>query len=121
MDGSIRISNDIPPGRYAEYLGKAITYLTKAIPYADTHQQMVIRDLIRYYQTGDPKDWLKFDGDWVQDNSPVDFANGFIEVYMDARGAKGTSQSFVSITDFVQKPVLRFCLHALHLSTDYRN
>ncbi len=30
---------------------------------------------------------------------PVDFANGFIEVYRDARGAKGTSQSFVSVTD----------------------
>jgi len=90
---------NIPPGRYAEYLEKAITFLTKAIPYADQHQQTVIRDLIRYYQTGDPKDWLKFGGDWVQDNSPVDFANGFIEVYMDARGAKGTSQSFVSITD----------------------
>jgi dipeptidyl-peptidase-3 len=42
---------------------------------------------------------LKFGGDWVQDDSPVDFANGFIEVYVDARGAKGTSQSFVSITD----------------------
>jgi hypothetical protein len=29
----------------------------------------------------------------------INFANGFIEVYRDARGAKGTSQSFVSVTD----------------------
>jgi dipeptidyl-peptidase-3 len=36
---------------------------------------------------------------WVQNNQPVDFANGFIEVYRDARAAKGTSQSFVTITD----------------------
>jgi dipeptidyl-peptidase-3 len=35
----------------------------------------------------------------VQDNATVDFANGFIEVYRDARGAKGSSQSFVSVTD----------------------
>ena len=35
----------------------------------------------------------------MQNNEPVDFANGFIEIYRDARGAKGTSQSFVSITD----------------------
>jgi len=35
----------------------------------------------------------------VQNNADVDFASGFIEVYMDARGAKGTSQAFVSITD----------------------
>src|SRR5207248_7964280 len=59
----------------------------------------VIADLIRYYQTGDPADWLKFGSDWVQNNATVDFANGFIEVYRDARGAKGSSQAFVSITD----------------------
>src|SRR4029450_725304 len=43
-----------------------------------------------------------FGGDWVRNDATVDFANGFIEVYRDARGAKGTSQSFVTITD---KPV----------------
>ncbi|HZS48228.1 MAG TPA: hypothetical protein VFC63_24375, partial [Blastocatellia bacterium] len=89
----------IPPGLYAKYLQKAIGYLEKASIYADGPQETVIQDLIKYYQTGDPKDWLKFDEDWVQNNEPVDFANGFIEVYLDARGAKGTSQSFVSITD----------------------
>ena len=35
----------------------------------------------------------------MQNNARVDFANGFIEVYRDARAAKGTAQSFVSITD----------------------
>jgi dipeptidyl-peptidase-3 len=59
----------------------------------------VIADLIRFYQTGDPKDWLQFGGDWVRDDATVDFANGFIEVYRDARGAKGSSQSFVTVTD----------------------
>jgi dipeptidyl-peptidase III len=39
---------------------------------------------------------------WVQNDATVDFDNGFIEVYRDARGAKGSSQSFVTITD---KPV----------------
>ena len=38
----------------------------------------------------------------MRNDAPVDFANGFIEVYRDARGAKGSSQSFVTITD---KPV----------------
>src|SRR5262249_47345351 len=57
---------------------------------------------IRYYETGDPKDWLQFDADWVQNDARVDFANGFIEVYRDPRGAKGSSQSFVTVTD---KPV----------------
>ncbi|MEO6390446.1 MAG: peptidase M49 [Pyrinomonadaceae bacterium] len=87
------------PGLYAKYLSQAIKYLTLAREYAEPGQDQVIDDLIRYYQTGDPQDWLKFGASWVQNNPPVDFANGFIEVYADARGAKGTSQSFVSITD----------------------
>jgi dipeptidyl-peptidase-3 len=92
----------VPPGRYATYLKKAIGYLEKARDAADPPQAAVIADLIRFYQTGEPKDWLQFGGDWVRNDATVDFANGFIEVYRDARGAKGTSQSFVTITD---KPV----------------
>ncbi len=89
----------VPPGLYADYLAKANSYLEKAAASADPAQAKVIRDLIRFYQTGDPQDWIHFGIDWVQNNAPVDFANGFIEVYRDARGAKGTSQSFVSVTD----------------------
>jgi dipeptidyl-peptidase-3 len=89
----------VPAGLYAKYLGRAIEYLTKAREYAEPGQAQVIDDLIHFYQTGEPQDWLKFGASWVQNNPPVDFANGFIEVYADARGAKGTSQSFVSITD----------------------
>ncbi len=89
----------IKPGVYAVFLKKANEYLEKAAQAADPQQAKVIRDLIRYYQTGDPKDWIAFDIDWVQNNAAVDFANGFIEVYRDARGAKGSSQSFVSVTD----------------------
>jgi dipeptidyl-peptidase-3 len=92
----------VPPGLYATYLRRANLYLEKARALADPKQAQVISDLVRYYQTGDPSDWLKFGADWVQNNAPVDFANGFIEIYRDARGAKGSSQSFVSITD---KPV----------------
>ena len=89
----------IPPGLYATFLKRTNEYLTKAQAVADPKQAQVIADLIRYYQTGDFNDWLKFGSDWVQDNSTVDFANGFIEVYRDTRGAKGSSQSFVSLTD----------------------
>ncbi len=35
----------------------------------------------------------------MQNDATVDFDNGFIEIYRDARGAKGSSQSFVTITD----------------------
>ena len=89
----------IPPGRYALFLQKAVDYLQKARAVAEPGQDAVIDALIRYYQTGDPADWLRFGALWAVNNPPVDFANGFIEVYRDARAAKGTSQSFVSITD----------------------
>jgi dipeptidyl-peptidase III len=92
----------IPPGLYAPYLKKAISYLEKAKAVAEPQQSQVIGDLIRFYQTGDRKDWLQFGGDWVRNDAEVDFANGFIEVYRDPRGAKGSAQSFVSVTD---KPV----------------
>ena len=92
----------VPPGAYATFLKKAIGHLEKARAVADPAQARVIGDLIRYYQTGERSDWLQFGGDWVRNDAIVDFANGFIEVYRDARGAKGSAQSFVSITD---KPV----------------
>ena len=89
----------IPPGLYAQFLRKAIENFQKARAFAEPGQETVIDDLIRFYQSGEPEDWLRFGASWVQNSANVDFANGFIEVYRDARGAKGTSQSFVSVTD----------------------
>ena len=88
-----------PPGLYAEYLRRANIALEHARAYASPAQAKAIGSLIRFYQTGDPHDWVQFGIDWVADNPAVDFDNGFIEVYRDARGAKGSSQSFVTITD----------------------
>ena len=92
----------VPPGLYATHLRKAIDFLKNARNYAEPPQATVISNLIRFYETGDPADWLTFGGNWVRNDATVDFANGFIEVYRDPRGAKGSSQSFVTITD---KPV----------------
>jgi dipeptidyl-peptidase-3 len=89
----------IPPGLYATFLKKAISCLDKARAVAEPPQAAVLAGLIRFYQTGDFNDWLQFGAAWVQSNATVDFANGFIEIYRDANGMKGSSQSFVSITD----------------------
>jgi len=89
----------VPPGLFAEYLRRANVALEHARAYASPAQAKAIADLIRFFETGDPHDWIQFGIDWVQDNPPVDFDNGFIEVYRDARGAKGSSQSFVTVTD----------------------
>jgi dipeptidyl-peptidase III len=89
----------VPAGMYAPFLKKAVGYLEKARAYAEPGQAPVLEALVRYYETGNPADWIGFGVNWVQNNPSVDFANGFIEVYRDARAAKGTSQSFVTITD----------------------
>src|ERR1019366_9424554 len=89
----------IPPGLYATFLKKAAACLQKARGYAEPEQAEAIGHLIRFYQTGKYADWLRFGTAWVQNDPTVDFDNGFIEVYRDARGAKGSSQSFVTITD----------------------
>ncbi len=89
----------IPAGRDAQYLRRANDAFEQARKYASPAQSKAIADLIRYYQTGNPQDWIQFGIDWVQDNPSVDFDNGFIEVYRDARGAKGSSQSFVTVSD----------------------
>ena len=52
--------------------------------------------LITFYQTGETADRVAYDIAWVEDkDSPVDTINGFIEVYMDARGVKGAWEALV--------------------------
>jgi dipeptidyl-peptidase III len=89
----------VAPGLYATYLKKSVECFEKARTYAEPGQAEAIAHLIRYYQTGNYADWVAFGTAWVQNDATVDFDNGFIEVYRDARGAKGSSQSFVTITD----------------------
>jgi dipeptidyl-peptidase III len=100
-DGRVR------PGLYAAYLTRAIEYLEKARGLADAAQAQVIGGLIQFYRTGEPKDWLQFGGDWVRNDATVDFANGFIEVYRDPRSAKGSSQSFVTVSDRAVSDAMR--------------
>lgn len=92
----------VPPGLYATFLKKANDCLANARAYADPQQAEAIGHLIRFYQTGEYAEWAAFGIAWVQNDAVVDFDNGFIEVYRDARGAKGSLQSFVTVTD---KPV----------------
>lgn len=92
----------VPPGLYATFLKKAVECFQKARGYAEPQQAEAIDHLIRFYQSGEYAEWVAFGATWVQNDATVDFDNGFIEVYRDARGAKGSSQSFVTITD---KPV----------------
>ncbi|HTQ78510.1 MAG TPA: peptidase M49 [Thermoanaerobaculia bacterium] len=100
----------VPPGLYAKELQAVNRELAAAAAVADRvdpGQAEEIRALIRFYQTGELADWTSFNVLWVKNDSPVDFASGFIEVYKDSRGVKGSSQMFVSVTDQILEPLMQ--------------
>ncbi len=88
-------------GMYSPAIGKIIGWLEKASGVAENaEQQKAIDLLIQYYRTGDLKTFDDYSVAWVQDvNSRLDVVNGFIEVYMDPIGKKGSFESVVSIKD----------------------
>lgn len=93
----------IPPGRYAKEISAINVELKKALPYAPEPTKKAITKLIRYNQTGSMDDWREFNIAWVQDNdSTIDFILGFIEVYVDARGMKGSWESVISFRDEIK-------------------
>lgn len=88
-------------GLYGAALERVVYWLDKAKEVADTPQQAeALGLLIEYYQTGDLETWDQYNIAWVQDTSPiVDYINGFIEVYNDPIGYRGSFESIVQIKD----------------------
>ncbi len=83
-------------GRYDKEIRNIIGRLDAAVPYATPAMAAALRALIKFYTTGDTADRIAYDIAWVQDKeSPVDTINGFVEVYMDARGTKGAWEALV--------------------------
>jgi dipeptidyl-peptidase-3 len=83
-------------GRYDAEIRQIITHLEAAIPFATESMANALRALIQWYRTGETADRVKYDIAWVGDKaSPVDTINGFIEVYMDPRGIKGSWEALV--------------------------
>jgi dipeptidyl-peptidase-3 len=83
-------------GRYDAEIRRIVQHLEAAIPYATTSMATALRALIKWYQTGETADRVAYDIAWVQDkDSPVDTINGFVEVYMDPRGHKGSWEALV--------------------------
>ena len=83
-------------GRYDKEIRQIITHLEAAIPFATEPMANALRALIQWYRTGENSDRVKYDVAWVADKaSPVDTINGFIEVYLDPRGIKGSWEALV--------------------------
>ena len=83
-------------GRYGKQIAEIVKHLEAAIPFASEATAAALKALIQWYRTGDDGDRAKYDIAWVKDkDAPVDTINGFIEVYMDPRGVKGSWESVV--------------------------
>jgi dipeptidyl-peptidase-3 len=83
-------------GLYDAQIRTIVSHLRAAIPYATEAMSKALGALIRFYETGAAEDRVAYDIAWVQDkDSPVDTINGFVEVYMDARGTKGAWEGLV--------------------------
>jgi dipeptidyl-peptidase-3 len=88
-------------GMYSDAIEKIVYWLEKAKEYAfDDLQKKVVSLLIDYYKTGDLQIFDEYSIEWVKElASPIDFINGFIEVYGDPLAYKGSWESVVQITD----------------------
>ena len=83
-------------GRYGKEIAEIVRHLEAAIPFASEPTAAALTALVQWYRTGDDGDRAKYDIAWVKDkDAVVDTINGFIEVYMDPRGVKGSWEGVV--------------------------
>jgi dipeptidyl-peptidase-3 len=88
-------------GRYTQALERVVYWLEQAIAVAeDDDQRRALELLVKYYRSGDLADFDAYNIAWVADTaSRVDAINGFIEVYNDPLGMRGSYESVVSFRD----------------------
>ncbi len=88
-------------GLYGAAIKEIVSWLLRAQKYAENEEQKHLIDLlVKYYRTGDLKDFDRYSIAWVQQHEgKIDFINGFIEVYGDPLGLKGTWEGIVEYKD----------------------
>lgn len=87
--------------KYGAAIEKIVYWLEMASTVAENDKQRSVIDaLIKYYKSGDLADFNEYCIKWVDEKeSAVDFINGFIEVYDDPLGMKGTWEGLVEYRD----------------------
>ena len=100
-DGEVREVFWSANGRYANAIRHIVYWLRKAAGVAENEQQRkVIELLISYYESGDLQTFNQYCIEWLQEHdSAIDFINGFIEVYGDPLGLKGSWEGLVEYID----------------------
>ena len=83
-------------GRYGFQIEEITKHLQAALQFATEPMKKALTALIKVYRTGETDDRRAYDVSWVEDKaSPVDTINYFTEVYVDARGIKGSWEGLV--------------------------
>ena len=88
-------------GLYGHAIRQIVYWLRKAIGVAENEaQKSYISLLIKYYESGDLNVFNQYCIEWVGEHeSSIDFINGFIEVYGDPLGLKGSWEGLVEYID----------------------
>ena len=88
-------------GLYGSAIHHILYWLGKAMTVAENDQQRkVIQLLMEYYQTGDLRLFDQYSIEWLKElDGQIDFINGFIEVYGDPLGMKGSWEGLVEYKD----------------------
>lgn len=89
-------------GRYANSIKEIIGHLERAKANAENEEQATALGLlIEYYETGDLAKWDDYNIAWVgTTGGDVDYINGFVEVYNDPMGYRGSYETIVQVKDF---------------------
>ena len=100
-DGEVREEVWSAEGRYGNAIRHIVYWLEKAMGVAENdRQRRVIALLIHYYNTGNLRVFNDYCIEWVGEHEGrIDFVNGFIEVYGDPLGLKGSWEGIVEYKD----------------------
>ena len=101
-DGTIGESVWHANGMYGAAIKEMIKWLELAKGVAENDKQAeALGKLIEYYQTGDLKKWDEYNIIWCSTkDGDIDYITGFVEVYNDPLGYKGSFETIVQIKDF---------------------
>ncbi|NIW24140.1 MAG: dihydrofolate reductase [Gammaproteobacteria bacterium] len=88
-------------GLYTEAIERVVYWLEQALTVTENNlQHDAIEKLIAYFRSGDLEDWDEYNVAWVADTeSTVDAINGFVEVYNDPVGLRGSYEAVVQFVD----------------------